>query len=80
MPSGFELYEAAVNTHAALVAPAGIPEDVLSALSDASGIAAESDTYAEVMANLRFPITYMPAAEAQAELAAQAERFAADNQ
>ena len=75
VPSAFELYGASVDAQGALAAPGGTPDEVLEVLAKAAKAAADSDAYAEVMANIQYPITYMDSAAAQAELQRQADNF-----
>ena len=49
-----------------VVGPAGLPDDVKATLEEAVMKATETEAFAEVTSNLRFPITYISADETQA--------------
>ena len=78
LPTSHELYGVANDVQSLLAVPADTPDDVVDALSEAFEAAVASDAYAETMAAIQFPVTYVGSAEAQSMLQSQHEAFKAN--
>lgn len=66
VPNAQERYGVSLTNNMTVTAPAGLPEDVLAKLEAAVMTAANSQTYADTMAKISFPVTYMNAADSTA--------------
>lgn len=63
VPNSQELYGVSLANNMTVLAPAGLPDDILGKLEAAVEAAAMSDTYADVMSKIQYPVTYMNSAE-----------------
>lgn len=66
VPNAQERYGVSLTNNMTVTAPAGLPEDVLAKLEAAVMKAAQSQVYADTMAKIRFPVTYMNSADSTA--------------
>ena len=68
VPSSFEKYGVSLDNNLLILAPKGLPEDILAKLEEAVAVAAASDRHKEVMATIQYPVAYMDSADATAML------------
>ncbi len=78
LPTSMDMYGVANDVQSLLAVPADTPDDVVDALAAAFKTAVESDAYAEVMANIQFPVTYADGPTTQSTLQEQYENFIAN--
>ena len=67
VPNSQERYGVSLANNMTVLAPAGLPQDVLAKLEAAVEAAAKSEGYAEVMNKIQYPVTYSNSADATAQ-------------
>ena len=77
LPNGQKRYGVSLANNMTVLAPAGLPAEVLAKLEAAVEKAAMSETYAETMAKIPFPVTYMNSADSTAQYLADEADFKA---
>ncbi|MEM7801246.1 MAG: tripartite tricarboxylate transporter substrate binding protein [Chloroflexota bacterium] len=77
LPSSIDVYGVANNVQAILLVPADVSDEVVEQIGSAFKTAVDSDAYAETMANIQFPVTYMAYPDSQTEIQLQFDAFAA---
>ena len=77
VPNSQELYGVSLANNMTVLAPAGLPEDILAKLEAAVEKAALSETYADVMSKIQYPVTYMNSADSTASYLADEAGFKA---
>ena len=77
VPNSQELYGVSLANNMTVLAPAGLPDDILASLEAAVEKAAMSETYADVMSKIQYPVTYMNSADSTARYLADEAGFKA---
>lgn len=67
VPNSQERYGVSLANNMTVLAPAGLPDDVVAKLEAAVETAANSVGYAEIMERIQYPVTYMNSADSTAQ-------------
>lgn len=77
VPNSQERYGVSLANNMTVLAPAGLPDDVVAKLEAAVETAANSAGYAEIMERIQYPVTYMNSADSTAQYLADEAGFKA---